>query len=116
MVESEGIKDDVLSKLASRAKRKLNKQILEEREQFKKCQLENYVYMESGRKEAFRRLEKKVTELLKKDPDCMDPIGRLIDHNEYDNLSENAKEAYVLKLSQEYSLISDRFKKEQQKS
>ena len=41
----------------------------------------------------------------KKDPDAINPIMQLVDHSEYDNLTESQKLRYILSLSKEYAQI-----------
>lgn len=99
---------DLLSRLASRAKKKLNKitedeefskeKILKAVYEFKKCELS----------EAEKQLQKKIVQLKENNPDCDNPIGRLIDHKIYDNLSEERKQAYILKLSNDYQYICEK--------
>jgi len=96
--------DDLLSRLANKAKRKLNKQT--DSEETEKRQLNaKYEYLNSTRKDEEKKLEKKIVQILKNNPDCADPIGRLIDHSVYDKLSEERKQAYILKLSKNYQEI-----------
>lgn len=100
----EDFKDDSLTKLADKAKRKLNKQSFEQNNKRMEL-LAQYTFKESNRKLERERLEKKVIKLLKTTPDCLNPIGKLIDHSVYDNLSESQQQAYVLKLANDYREI-----------
>ena len=99
--------EDLLSKLASRAKRKLNKTTEEELKPIKK-NLGTYEFVKSSQCESHKKLEKKIAQLLMSNPDCIDPIGRLIDHSVYDILPEAQKQAYILKLSASYREISEK--------
>ena len=98
--------DDSLSKLANKAKRKLNKQG-DEDDCFKKNMAENYIFIKSDRAEEKKKLQKKIVQILKNNPDCLNPIGKLIDHNIYDNLNESQKQNYVLKLSSIYREVCE---------
>ena len=96
--------DDLLKRLASKAKRKLNK---ENDENIGKANRlgASYEFVDSDRQTDRKKLEKKIVQLLKNNPDCDDPIGKLIDHCVFDGLSDERKQAYILKLSQNYSEI-----------
>lgn len=96
--------DFLLSKLADKAKRKLNKQLKEEAEQ-KQEKKWSYEFVKSSKKEEEKKLEKKIAQILKNNPDCDDPIGKLIDHSVFDLLSEEKKQSYILKLSKTYREI-----------
>ena len=97
--------EDLLSRLASKAKKKLNKQVECSENASISC---TYEFIKGNLKEQEQRLEKKIIQLIKKNPDCDDPIGKLIDHSVYDNLSEERKQAYIFKLSKSYVNIRDR--------
>ena len=102
-----GEQDDLLSKLANKAKRKLNKQ--NDEQMLGKGGLKaKYEFVEGSRKEEQKKLEKKIVQLIKNNPDCVDPIGKLIDHAVYDKLSDEKKQTYILKLSQSYRSICER--------
>lgn len=57
-------------------------------------------------------LYERVVTLLSSDEVVLNPIKCLIDHNEYDNLSESEKECYILKLTQRYNEIKQKYDKE----
>lgn len=97
----------LLKKIASRAKRKLNKQAEEETIE-RRNNPECYCFKKYDSSAEVKKLEKKIALILKNNPDCLDPIGRLIDHSVYDNLSPEQKQAYILKLSTSYREISER--------
>lgn len=96
--------DFLLSKLADKAKRKLNKQLKEEAE-LKQEKKWSYEFVKSSKKEDEKKLEKKIAQILKNNPDCDDPIGKLIDHSVFDLLSEEKKQSYILKLAKTYREI-----------
>ena len=103
MVKNE--QDDLLSRLASKAKKKLNKQVaVDERESM----VATYEFIKGNLSDQEKKLEKKVIQLLKNYPDCVDPIGKLIERSVYDKLSEERKQAYIFKLSRSYALICER--------
>ena len=97
--------DDLLSRLANKAKRKLNKKTEDEEIVTNKIDAK-YEYVQSTRREEEKKLEKKIVHLIKNNPDCIDPIGKLIDHAVYDSLSEERKQGYIMKLSKIYREIS----------
>lgn len=98
--------NSLLSKLACRAKKRLCGLVEKEECNQRVVMCE---YVSSTRTMEREKLEKKIFALLKNNSDCIDPIGRLIDHEVYDRLSDERKQAYVLKLSKEYREIADSF-------
>lgn len=100
--------DDLIKKLATKAKRKLNRIVEDEVVNVQKLGV--YEFVESERNEARKKLEKKISQVLKNNPDCDNPIGRLIDHSLFDNLSSEQKQAYILKLSRDYAEISEKLR------
>lgn len=96
--------DDSLSKLVNKAKRKLNK--LGELEE-KRNNSDSYVFLKYENNEEMKKLEKKIVQIIKNNPDCVDPIGRLIDHKIYDELTDSQKQNYVLKLSAKYREVCE---------
>ena len=50
-------------------------------------------------------LYNKVKKILEKDCDIINPIGKLIDHSVFDNLSPAEKDMYLLDLSKRYQKI-----------
>lgn len=100
--------EDLLSKLASRAKRKLNKSVQVGEEHSLSC---DYEFVKTNIGEQDLKLEKKIVQILRVCPDCDDPIGKLIDHSIYDKLNEERKQAYIFKLSNNYAKICGRLKK-----
>lgn len=99
--------DFLLSRLADKAKRKLNKQQNVEKQERAERKW-TYEFVESSRKDTQKKLEKKIAQMLKNNPDCDDPIGKLIDHSVYDLLSEEKKQLYILQLSKSYREIHSR--------
>ena len=89
----------LLSRLASKAKKKLNKTMDEGNSKVFRA---TYEFKKSNNKNDEICLQKKIVQLLKNNPDCDDPIGKLIDHSIYDKLSNERKQAYILKLSKSY--------------
>ena len=98
---------DLLSKLASKAKKKLNRTLDED---VPKTTRAIYEFKLTDENENEKSLQKKIVHLIANNPDCDDPIGRLIDHSIYDNLSEERRQAYILKLSQNYQKICEKIK------
>lgn len=102
--------EDVLQKLALKAKKKLNKQNDEERI-LKRGISATYEFKEISLKKEREKLEKKVKSLLQSNSSCINPISKLIDKAIYDNLNENQKQAYILKLASEYREICEKLNK-----
>ena len=50
----------------------------------------------------------KVSKLLTKNPDAYNPIGELINHSEFDNLSPTEKQRYILNLSKRFNKIKEK--------
>jgi len=100
---------DFLTRLASKAKRKLNKQTSEENEPAKAFQA-TYEFKSLDAEESKSELQKRIVQLIKNNPDCDDPIGRLIDHSVFDKLSDERKQTYILKLSESYREVCAQFK------
>lgn len=101
-------KDNILSKFIKKAKKKLSGGE-EEKDNLKNITnptpATDYKFIKSNRKVAYENLKSKVKTLLSKNPNCIDPITKLIVHSEYDNLPESAKERYILNLSKMYNEI-----------
>ncbi len=57
-------------------------------------------------------LYKKVCKLLSKDEFTLNPIGQLIDHKTYDKLSSENKQTYIIKLTDKYNEMRERFERE----
>lgn len=56
---------------------------------------------------------KKVAKLLSENEYVLNPIMRLINHNEFDNLSDGAKQNYIFKLTDKYNEMKRRYEREQ---
>lgn len=110
MVESSpNSTQEAFSKFLNKAKKKLNKK---EEKQVEVVQVEPekesracYQFEKSKRSEEKNRLKEKVKQLLKSNPETPYPIEQLIDHEVYDNLSEEAKSKYILQLSSDYNEV-----------
>ena len=96
---------DLLSRLASKAKKKLSKTA--DGVCAKKVKAV-YEFKKSDWTEEEKKLQKKIVQLIENNPDCDNPIGKLIDHKVYDDLNEERKQAYIFKLSNEYRKICDK--------
>ncbi|MGN1258824.1 MAG: hypothetical protein ACI4T8_01095 [Christensenellales bacterium] len=97
--------DDTFAKFINKAKKKLNKKTEEPKKEEQKRIIADYTFIKSDRKQKHEALKKKVQEMHKKDPDAINPIMQLVDHSEYDNLTESQKLRYILTLSKEYAQI-----------
>lgn len=108
MEEQTNCTDDAFSKFIQKAKKKLSKkECIEETPPTKKTIEADYRFEKSKRAEAKKKLEAKIKNLLKSDPNAINPIEKLIDHTEYDSLSESSKERYILQLSNDYNEIKN---------
>ena len=57
-------------------------------------------------------LYKKVCKLLSQDGYVLNPISQLIDHAEFDRLDDIAKQTYLIKLTDKYNELRERYEKE----
>lgn len=57
-------------------------------------------------------LYKKVCVMLEGDEVVLNPIGRLVDHKEYDNLDDAGRQRYILELSSKFRELQARYEKE----
>lgn len=97
--------DETLSKLANKAKRKLNK--TEGKEGFGVNKSDSYVFTKIDSLSEKKKLQKKIVQIISNNPDCIDPIGKLIDHKIYDKLTDSQKQNYVFKLSAAYREVCE---------
>lgn len=58
------------------------------------------------------QLYEKVCEILRSDEFVINPIARLIDKAEYDNMDSEARQRYVLELAAKFRELKERFYKE----
>jgi len=61
-------------------------------------------------------LYKKVCQIMESDTMLMNPLSKLIDHQVYDDLDEQSKQSYILKLSEQYVEMKKRYKSEHELS
>lgn len=54
----------------------------------------------------------KVCAILERDENTLNPIGQLIDKNEFERLDADNKQRYILKLSQKFREMRDRYYRE----
>ena len=57
-------------------------------------------------------LYKKVCKLLNQNDYVLNPISQLIDHKEYDLLDASGKQTYIIKLTDKYNELRQRYEKE----
>ena len=55
------------------------------------------------------KLYERVCRILDEDEDVMNPIGRLIEHEEYDALDDGGRQRYILELSKKYRELKERY-------
>ncbi len=58
---------------------------------------------------------KKVCEIMSSNEVLLNPLSKLINHDIYDKLNENAKQSYILKLSEQYVKLKERYDNEHKK-
>ncbi len=54
----------------------------------------------------------KVVKLLQSNTFTSNPIGQLIDHNEYDRLDRQGQQNYIIKLTDKYNEMRERYERE----
>ena len=59
-------------------------------------------------------LYRKVCKLLNQNTFTLNPISQLIDHNEYDTMDKTARQNYIIKLTDKYNEMRERYEKERQ--
>lgn len=59
-------------------------------------------------------LYRKVCKLLSQNTFTLNPISQLIDHEEYDNLDISARQNYIIKLTDKYNEMRERYEREKQ--
>lgn len=59
-------------------------------------------------------LWEKVCQIMESDSDSISPISKLIDHSKYDNMDEIARQIYVLKLTDKYTELKQKYLKEKE--
>ncbi|MBR1925273.1 MAG: hypothetical protein IJ837_00255 [Clostridia bacterium] len=74
--------------------------------------IEDEVYSEQKSKNE-DKLYKKVVKLLSENEFVLNPIMQLIDHDEYDKLSDEAKKNYIYALTDRYNELKEKYEKEQ---
>ena len=57
-------------------------------------------------------LYEKVCRILDADEDTMNPIGQLVDQDEFRRLDEGGRQRYILELSKKYRELKDRYYEE----
>ena len=57
-------------------------------------------------------LYEKVCQLMETNEVLLNPLSKLIDHEVYDKMSDNAKQVYILKLSEQYIKLKQRYNNE----
>ena len=59
-------------------------------------------------------LYRKVCRLLNQNSYVLNPISQLIDHNEYDRLDFNGRQTYIIKLTDKYNELRERYEREKE--
>lgn len=57
-------------------------------------------------------LYEKVCKIMQSNEVLLNPLSKLIDHEIYDKMSDSAKQVYILKLSEQYLAMKERYKLE----
>ena len=60
------------------------------------------------------KLYTKVKEILAENEDIINPIGKLVDSNKYQTLSQMDKERYIFNLAEKYKEMKKRFEREKE--
>lgn len=71
------------------------------------------IYSKQHPESSDEKLYKKVVKLLSENEYVLNPIIRLIDHEEFDCLSDVAKQNYLYELTEKYNQMKQRFEQEQ---
>ncbi len=77
---------------------------------------DNRISMEKSEAVEDEILYEKVKRMLEKDEDIANPIGQLIDNEQYSNMDAMAKQRYILYLSKKYREMRERYFAEKIKS
>lgn len=59
-------------------------------------------------------LYRKVCKMLNQNAFAFNPISQLIDHKEYDNMDIEARQNYIIKLTDKYNEMRERYERERQ--
>ncbi len=103
--------EDVFSKFINKAKKKLSKKETITEEEIKiepKKKSADYSFVKSTKSAEAKKLEAKIKELLKDNPNAENPIELLIDHSVYDKLADELKTRYILQLSTNFNEIKNK--------
>ena len=92
----------------------------------------NYIDREKLQKTYSNRIERKLKEENSADPDALlykkvcklqaqdtfvlNPISQLINHDEYDKLTDSEKQIYLMRLTKKYNQLLERYNEEQKES
>ena len=93
--------DENFAKFVKKAKKRLNKSIEtkeEKKEEKQKISCE-YTFLQSTKAEEEKEIIQKIKQLLKKDPDVQNPIGKILQDEKFSNLGDDQKQRYVLMVS-----------------
>lgn len=98
---------DELSKFILKARKKLSRTNSASTKNTKAeaSQDTKYEFVLLNRNADYVKLSRAIDELLLTQPNCTDPIFKLINHSIYDNLSDSSKQRYILNLSTLYNQI-----------
>lgn len=105
--EKPATESDELSKFILKAKKKLSRTNSASTKNTKAeaPQDTKYEFVLLNRNADYIKLSRAIDELLLTQPNCTDPIFKLINHSIYDNLSDSSKQRYILNLSTLYNQI-----------
>lgn len=73
---------------------------------------DNSIAVNKKKAEMEEAMYQRVCEMLSMDEYVSNPIGRLVDHDVYDNLSPQEKQKYIFDLSAKYRRLKERYNKE----
>lgn len=84
------------------------------------AQTQNYIVnqnkklLESNHDTEDEVLWQKVCQIMESDTDFISPISKLIDHKKYDTMDEISRQIYVLRLTDKYTELKQRYLKERE--
>lgn len=93
--------DENFAKFVKKAKRRLNKAKETKEEKFEEkpkiaC---DYTFVKSSKADEEKEMIQKIKQLLSKEPDIPNPIGRLLQEERFSKMEDTEKQRYILRLS-----------------
>ena len=111
-------KSDALKRLAQQAKKRLSKGAYTETQKY----ASKFKVFEGGIVADYKvvvlsdsedeKLYNRVCEILRENIDCINPLGRIVDNDKYNKLSDIEKDRYIINLRDKYLEMKNRYLKE----